>query len=218
MIIEVIYSLPTFQRVVLIYLAASGLNCGMWDLVQSPGIKPGPPALGAQSLSPWTIREVLDAYFICIIYDITKILRGKLIILKRKERETKRTSDQPTEELWLLHKAPDIKSGTQGGLLNPVGTIAVAVKWHLCMGPCHLHGQCQGEWENFGHGWWSGSYSQLGLLPSALSLSVLTSVLWPHNWILPISMPLNWSSDYCLSTCHFRPCHCLPQSNLKKKI
>ena len=74
-------------------MASLGLNCGMWDLVHSPGIKPGPPALGAQSLSPWTIREVLDAYFICIISDTTNILRGKLIILKRKETEAKKTSD-----------------------------------------------------------------------------------------------------------------------------
>ena len=35
------------------------LSCGMWDLVSWPGIKPGPPALGAWSLNPWTTREVL---------------------------------------------------------------------------------------------------------------------------------------------------------------
>ena len=34
------------------------LSCGMWDLVPWPGIEPGPPALGAQSLSHWTTREV----------------------------------------------------------------------------------------------------------------------------------------------------------------
>ena len=30
----------------------------MWDLVPRPGIEPGHPALGAQSLSHWTTREV----------------------------------------------------------------------------------------------------------------------------------------------------------------
>ena len=30
----------------------------MWDLVPWPGIEPGPPALGAWSLSHWTSREV----------------------------------------------------------------------------------------------------------------------------------------------------------------
>ena len=35
-----------------------GLSCGMWDLAPWPGIKPRAPALGAQSLSHWTIREV----------------------------------------------------------------------------------------------------------------------------------------------------------------
>ena len=30
----------------------------MWDLVPQPGIKSRPPALGLQSLSHWTTREV----------------------------------------------------------------------------------------------------------------------------------------------------------------
>ena len=34
------------------------LSCGMWDLVPWPGTKPGSPALGAQSLSLWTGRQV----------------------------------------------------------------------------------------------------------------------------------------------------------------
>ena len=33
-------------------------SCSMWDLVPQPGIKPRPLALGVQSLSPWTTREV----------------------------------------------------------------------------------------------------------------------------------------------------------------
>ena len=33
--------------------------CSMWNLVPLPGIKPGPPALGAQSLNHWTPRKVL---------------------------------------------------------------------------------------------------------------------------------------------------------------
>ena len=32
---------------IFIYLVVPGLSCGMWDLVPRPGIKPGPPALGA---------------------------------------------------------------------------------------------------------------------------------------------------------------------------
>ena len=34
------------------------LSCGMWSLVPWPGIEPGLPALGAQSLSHWTTKEV----------------------------------------------------------------------------------------------------------------------------------------------------------------
>ena len=41
-----------------IYLAAPGLSCSMWDLVPWPGMEPKLPALGVQSLSHWTIREV----------------------------------------------------------------------------------------------------------------------------------------------------------------
>ena len=43
-----------------IYLVAQVylFGCGMWDLVPWPGIEPGSPALGAQSLSHWTTREV----------------------------------------------------------------------------------------------------------------------------------------------------------------
>ena len=33
-------------------------NCSMWNLVPHPGIEPRPPALGAQSLSHWTTKEV----------------------------------------------------------------------------------------------------------------------------------------------------------------
>ena len=52
------------------YLAATGPSCSTfdlrheifscctWVLVSQPGVKPGPPALGAQSLSHWTTREV----------------------------------------------------------------------------------------------------------------------------------------------------------------
>ena len=41
------------------------LHCGMWYLVPWPGIKPGPPTLGAKSLSHWITREVPWAIFFC---------------------------------------------------------------------------------------------------------------------------------------------------------
>ena len=53
-----------------IYLAMLGLVCskgtlcfGLLDLVPWPGVKPRPPSLGAQGLSPWTTREVPILYF-----------------------------------------------------------------------------------------------------------------------------------------------------------
>ena len=48
----------------------------MWDLVPRPGIEPGPPALEAQSLSPWTTREVLPFWsFLSIHLSGTKYIR-----------------------------------------------------------------------------------------------------------------------------------------------
>ena len=42
----------------LIFTVACGiLCCGLRDLVPQPRIKPRPPALGAESLSHWTIKE-----------------------------------------------------------------------------------------------------------------------------------------------------------------
>ena len=39
-------------------VACELLCCSLWDLVPWPGIKPVPPALGVQSLSCWTTREI----------------------------------------------------------------------------------------------------------------------------------------------------------------
>ena len=54
-----------------IQLAVSGLSCtmqtlgcGRWDLVSWPGTEPGPPALGAESHSHWTTKEVPD---LCVL-------------------------------------------------------------------------------------------------------------------------------------------------------
>ena len=42
-------------------MGTPSLNCGMWGLVPWPGNKLRLPALGAQSLSRWTTREVLES-------------------------------------------------------------------------------------------------------------------------------------------------------------
>ena len=49
---------PIAVAVLFIYLAAPVLSCGVWNPVPRPGIKPGPPALGAWSPGSWTTREV----------------------------------------------------------------------------------------------------------------------------------------------------------------
>ena len=70
--------LKKYLFIYLVYLAALGLSCsiwdlpcgmwalscGMWDLVPWPRIEPGPPALGVQSLNHWTTREVPCLWFL----------------------------------------------------------------------------------------------------------------------------------------------------------
>ena len=65
------------------------LSWGMWDLVPSPGIKPGLPALGARSLSHWTMTKLwgslfflnhfenmmLSSYFHCCGWDVSFRIR-----------------------------------------------------------------------------------------------------------------------------------------------
>ena len=50
-----------FKNISSIYLTVLDLN--LWNLVPWLGIKPEPTALGAQSLSRWTTREVLRTSF-----------------------------------------------------------------------------------------------------------------------------------------------------------
>ena len=49
-----IYLFIWLQQVLLV----TSQQANMWDLAPWPGIKPGPRAWGAQSLSPWTSRDV----------------------------------------------------------------------------------------------------------------------------------------------------------------
>ena len=69
-----------------IYLVALGVSyimwdlfsCGMWDLVPRWGIKSLPPALGAQSLSHWTTREVQT--FILLFSAVQSLSRVQLFL------------------------------------------------------------------------------------------------------------------------------------------
>ena len=61
-----------FFKKIFIYLGELGLCCSMWDLVPRPGIKPGSPALGMQSLSHRTTREVpVFNFFKVVVYIVS---------------------------------------------------------------------------------------------------------------------------------------------------
>ena len=68
--IEKCISLSVFLNIYLFWLhwvlvAACELlvEACMQDLAPRPGIEPGPPALGVQSLTHWTTREVPGVFF-----------------------------------------------------------------------------------------------------------------------------------------------------------
>ena len=64
-----------------------GLSGGLWELVPRAGIEPGPPALGAQSLSSWTTREVPSFL----------ILKGS----KSAEKKGKKNPQKKTPDILL---------------------------------------------------------------------------------------------------------------------
>ena len=51
---------------IFIYLAVLSLSCVVHNLVPQPGIKLGPPASGAQSLSRWTTKGVPEWLWVCV--------------------------------------------------------------------------------------------------------------------------------------------------------
>ena len=55
---NVVHLLLLFWKKIFIHLAVPGFHCSMQDLVPWPVTEPRPPALGAQSLSHWTTREL----------------------------------------------------------------------------------------------------------------------------------------------------------------
>ena len=81
-------------------LAAPGLSCsmqtlswGMWDLIPRPGMEPGPPVLGAWSLSHWTTREVLRILLLAF--------SGFQRLLHSLAHDPS-PSSQPTRANWIL--------------------------------------------------------------------------------------------------------------------
>ena len=75
------------------------LSFSMRDLGPWPGIKPGPPALGAESLSHWTPCEVPSSPF------FTSLLHWhRNHIVETAESETKKTfAESQTSSLSLSH-------------------------------------------------------------------------------------------------------------------
>ena len=63
-----------------VYLAALGLSYSRQVLVPWPVIKPSPPALGVQSLSHWTTREVPCQNFVLSVFLTTVDVKWNLIV------------------------------------------------------------------------------------------------------------------------------------------
>ena len=107
-----------------IYLVARGLRCGTqdphcsmwnllivarkltWDLVPWPGIEPGPPALGAHSLSHRITREVLKMFHLFISSAVALLT---LWFVKRAEQPNKRLQYKKSLGSWCNKSSTEIQ-------------------------------------------------------------------------------------------------------------
>ena len=109
-----------FKKYLFIYLAASGLSCGifscgmrtlscsMWDLVPWPGIEGGPPALGAWRFNHWTTREVPVLLNFCLFSTVSGIQYPKrfgcwAVGPKNIGKNVVSTFERPGFKSWLFH-------------------------------------------------------------------------------------------------------------------
>ena len=66
------------------------LSCGLWDLIPWPGIQPRFPALGTQSLSHWTTKEVPFSNSLTDnFHSKSQITMYSIIIYILKKKQTK---------------------------------------------------------------------------------------------------------------------------------
>ena len=77
----------------------------MWDLVPWPGIEPGPLALGIQSLSRWTTRQVPQ--LLCVFNLLSEYLPLPLHILYEKKNNVyylhyRISNTQNSAWFWVL--------------------------------------------------------------------------------------------------------------------
>ena len=107
-----------------IYLVARGLRCGTqdphcsmwnllivarkptWDLVPWPGIEPGPPALGAHSLSHRITKEVLKMFHLFISSAVALLT---LWFVKRAEQPNKRLQYKKYLGSWCNKSSTEIQ-------------------------------------------------------------------------------------------------------------
>ena len=89
-----------------IYLAVPGpswgtrdLHCGTKTLISWPGIEPGPPALGAQTLSHWTAREVPAQIFNMISFLLCKL--PPILLMNAHAPKLNTIRDMHGVELWV---------------------------------------------------------------------------------------------------------------------
>ena len=75
-------------RQVLVAACGIFIVARMRDLVPWPGIKPGPPALGAQSLTHWTTREVPASTLVSLIH--SSLIGQSKILQIQKFKKTPR--------------------------------------------------------------------------------------------------------------------------------
>ena len=87
------------------------LNCCMWDLVPWPGIKPRTLALGAQSFSQWTTREVPQlSTFLSLLPAYRNLGDKKPLFPSSLSQELADYSLKVKSALWLFLYGPGAKN------------------------------------------------------------------------------------------------------------
>ena len=95
-----------FLKKIFVYLAGSLAAARMWDLVSRPGIKPGPPALGARRLRHWTAREVPQLPFLTRLLSSAVTVTEQTILRRLPRRLLSSARRSGGKEVLLLLLVP----------------------------------------------------------------------------------------------------------------
>ena len=169
-------------------MVALGLGCSMQDLVPWPVVKPRTPALGAQSLSQWTKREVPHSF---INSTGIWVLSVCLVLILHWLYSSGGCSSLT---LWscILIGVAQINSWCSGVCGAPIFWASQVLEYLRILNGAKSR-RTHGGREGRSAGWWgermsgqerSGHGSALGLLISSESGNSVLKLILQHCWLM----------------------------------